>query len=223
MRNAFQCNDATVSICIHVCAHVFAKVEAGETWQKMFVLGSLAAASWDLYDFVNSTCRTFLPNVILEGAHPVKYWVILPVMHHLVTITTVIPLNLFMLQEPDYHKVACSLLLAAGICYGLGQYKYTLDLKTASGLQQVKAIAVIQFVVIAITRAGIFFYSGVNLLWIVHANFVWPLYGAYFGLVSMGLFNLIVLADATAQLHKWVFASGAATARSATSDKKKVR
>ena len=107
---------------------------------QAFVWGSLAAASWDLYDFLNSSCRVFLPNVLMEGAHPLKYWIILPCMHHLVTIVTVLPLNLYMLRDPSYHNVACSLLLAAGVCYGLGQWKYTLDLTSPGGLLRVKAI-----------------------------------------------------------------------------------
>ena len=152
-----------------------------------------------------------------------------------------------MLKNPHYHKVACALLLAAGICYGFGQYKYTIDLASPYGLfqvsvvrasgvgpppcqstteindprvasgtpvllvlvdvsyvavcgrverslalyvviigsesslgpnhcasvamLQVKTIAAIQFVVIVITRALVFFYCGVCLLGDVYAEF----------------------------------------------------
>lgn len=49
-------------------------------------------------------------------------------------------MNVYMLKNPHYHKVACALLLAAGICYGFGQYKYTIDLASPYGLFQVSVV-----------------------------------------------------------------------------------
>ena len=47
------------------------------------------------------------------------------------------------------------------------------------------------------------------LFFLADADFQPALAGTFFGLVSMGLFNIIVIADATAQVHKWCFAANA--------------
>ena len=75
-----------------------------------------------------------------------------------------IPLNVFLLRNPDYHSVICSLLLAAGVCYGMGQYKYTVDISKPRGLRLVKVIAVTQFGVIVVTRVFVFIMCGARLL-----------------------------------------------------------
>lgn len=63
--------------------------EAGFAAQQLFVVGAFASLSWDLFDFVNSTIRMTFPNKVYQGAHAFKYWVVLPVMHHITSIITV--------------------------------------------------------------------------------------------------------------------------------------
>lgn len=96
------------------------------------------------------------------------------------------------------------MLFCAGVCYGLGQYKYTIDTSTRSGFFTVQSIATAQFVVTLAVRGGLYFYNGLRLISEIHADFKPALTGCYAGLVMMGVFNLLLIADATDQFYKWV-------------------
>ena len=101
----------------------------------------------------------------------------------------VLPLNHYYPHMRAYHAIACALLLAAGICYFTGQYKFTLDievtqpvqniyccypdvLQTVSGFYQYKIIVFIQFATIFVTRVLIFLPAGVDVLF-VRMTVVW--------------------------------------------------
>ena len=54
-------------------------------------------------------------------------------LHHITSVITAVPLCRHLVHDKDFHLIAFSLLLAAGVCYGTGQYKFTLDIGTRSG------------------------------------------------------------------------------------------
>merc|ERR1719217_584889 len=54
---------------------------------------------------------------------------------------------------PSFHKISAALLGAASICFGLGQYKLSLNVTTRSGFATFKVIVIAAFVTIIYTRA----------------------------------------------------------------------
>ncbi|CAK0827797.1 unnamed protein product, partial [Prorocentrum cordatum] len=106
---------------------------------------------------------------------------------------------------PEYHKIACSLLLAAGICFLSGQYKFTLDVKSKREFLQYKAIVLVQFVTIWYTRCLVWFPQ------LYYALSYFRAQGDTHFLVGgcvagglMSLFNVIMLLDATTAALKWL-------------------
>merc|ERR1712039_221709 len=116
-----------------------------------------------------------------------------------------IPMNMRYVSLQAYHYIACSLLLAAAICFGTGQYKFTLDTSKRWELIQFKAIVLVQAVTIWFTRGYVWFTQ----LYIVLAHFRSQgdtsfLYGGCVAGALMSLFNLVMLADATTAAIKWL-------------------
>merc|ERR1712226_446770 len=68
-----------------------------------------------------------------------------------------IPMMVHKPQMRAFHFIALALLLAAGICFTTGCYKFTLNTKTKSGFLQYKAIVVIQLVTVWFTRGYVWF------------------------------------------------------------------
>jgi len=131
--------------------------EAGAVWRTGFVLGALGDVGFDIYDLLKTTWKTWAPNhfVRLTGQcpGPMPFWIIMCLMHHPLAMAMVIPMNLHYAWLPAYHKICVALLGAAAICFGLGQYKLTLDVTSRSGFTKFKLIVTFAFVVIVYTRA----------------------------------------------------------------------
>ena len=137
-----------------------------------------------------------------------KAWVVMDLLHHTTSIITVIPLCRFLIEHESTHRIPLALLLAAGICYGTGQYKFTLDITSKSGLMQVKAIAFIQWATIMYTRVYVW-YTCVSQLLIALSDALeapshWPLAVTYIGITTMSLFNVVMVLDASGQVVKWL-------------------
>merc|ERR1712166_334354 len=179
------------------------------TQPGLFIAGSLLAVSFDMYDLTTMIIKSFtnlgrLYNDSLPY-QPVKALVVLG-MHHICSTLAVLPMTRHLALNPDYHLIAFSLLFAAGINYLTGQYKFTLDISTASGLNQVKVIAVIQFTTIMVTRVYIWLTAGHRLLTLVvgMVDQAPELYAVFVGAATMSLFNLVMVMDATSQVLKWL-------------------
>jgi hypothetical protein len=172
--------------------------------QTMFIDGLLAAVSFDLYDLICLSIRYFFPGKIFTYSAPGLAYVILG-LHHISSILAMPPLIRRLPLNPHLHFMAFNFLLGAGICYGFGQYKYTLNIRTRWGLRQVQAISCLQFICILWTRVYLWMTCGYHLVLAVHpiASSYPDLYLAYIGMVSMSVFNIVMLFDATSQLIKW--------------------
>eukprot|EP00658_Telonema_sp_P-2_P058438 TRINITY_DN46927_c0_g1_i1.p1 TRINITY_DN46927_c0_g1~~TRINITY_DN46927_c0_g1_i1.p1 ORF type:complete len:202 (+),score=48.27 TRINITY_DN46927_c0_g1_i1:162-767(+) len=192
----------------------------------LFIAGAIFAAAFDIYDmiclfFKKWTDMGYLLNDSCPRG-PTKFWLIMT-MHHMTSALTVIPMTRHLGDNLDYHLIAFSLLSAAGVCYGTGQYKFTLDITTRPGMVQVKLIALIQFVAIVLTRAYIWVTSGTRMFYVLgpltatHPE----LNGAYFGGIFMSLFNLVMVLDATSQAVKWVMHPMPGMGEAAAAQKKK--
>jgi len=97
------------------------------------------------------------------------------------------------------------LLVSAGVCYIAGQYKFTLDAKTTSGLATIKRIMMVQFVFNWLSRVGIWFPAVFMTLKTMYdkGDMLYFTAGVVGGL-GMSLYNLLVVADATVALFKWL-------------------
>jgi len=202
-----MCITHIVSASLMVPVIIYGWSAAGAVGQLLFFLGTLSEVGFDVYDWSKTFLLTFahssFPNLGPPG--PVKAFILICILHHSTVLGLTFPMNLKYPSMTAYHWVAFSLLVSAGICYIAGQYKFTLDAKTRSGLATIKKIMILQFVFNWLSRVGIWFPA----VFMVLQN----LYGKgdmlYFaaGLVGglgMSLYNLLVVADATMALLKWL-------------------
>jgi len=177
--------------------------------QNLFVYGALLCVTYDVYDMLANAVKAFTSFgwILCDGcAVTTKEYCVLFSIHHATSMLVVLPFSLHMPGDTDYHLAAFSLLAAAGVCYGTGQYKLTLNVKTKSGLNCVKAIAIVQFVCIAYTRLYLWCPCAYRLLsrvWLV-APMHPELYGAFLAVAFMSLFNLILVFDSVSGLLKWL-------------------
>merc|ERR1719401_984951 len=105
-------------------------------------------------------------------------------------------MNLHYPSMAAYHRVALSLLMSAGVCFLIGQYKFTIDGKTPRGLACVKRIMAVQFVTNWLARVFIWFPSVASGLSTFRANNDTAfLYGGFFGVLGMSLYNVVVVID----------------------------
>lgn len=179
--------------------------------QACFVIGALMDVSVDVYDEVRMFIKTFLFEPVGkklfggDAADPVQIFVVLGVLHHPLAMTMTCPMVLYYAYLPSFHTIAFALLLAAGICFTTGSYKFTLDTTKTSDWYQFKFIIVIQMVTILYTRGYIWFVHAPALL----ATF-WSdgnmgfFYGGCCAATAMSLFNLIMIYDAVSAAVKWI-------------------
>jgi len=207
VRIITMCITHMVSASLMVPVIIYGWSAAGAVGQLLFFLGTLSEVGFHVYDWSKTFLLTFahssFPNLGPPG--PVKAFILICILHHSTVLGLTFPMNLKYPSMTAYHWVAFSLLVSAGICYIAGQYKFTLDAKTRSGLATIKKIMILQFVFNWLSRVGIWFPA----VFVVLQN----LYGKgdmlYFaaGLVGglgMSLYNLLVVADATMALLKWL-------------------
>jgi len=205
-------------ICIH---HFFSGVimlpvvimgweGTAQIWKRMFATGGMLCIGFDVEDLVTSLLLFFFPSTFKCFGLPGNLGgLIMSLFHHALSISMFLPVLIAYPEARPFHYIACSLLLAAGIAYGLGSYKFTLDTKGDVGaFFKYKGVVVIQFFVIWYTRAILWFPSAISLLRIFRDD-PRPPEGFYFwnGLVvvsTMSLFNLVLLADCTLAAIKWL-------------------
>jgi len=174
---------------------------AGVAGQTLFILGTLSEVGFDIYDWLR------LVSLIGDQVYPVplKLFALLCGCHHTTVLSMVIPMNLKYAHLPEYHYIGFSLLFSAGVCYISGHYKFTVNAKTPTGLLTCKAIVTLQFVMNYISRLFIYFPAAYSALMTFHENkdsrFF---YGGLVGMVGMGLYNVVVLVDATTAAAKWL-------------------
>jgi len=179
---------------------------AGETGQACFLLGTLSEVGFDIYDGVKVVLLTFCPSPFpfLGPKNPIKTFILIGVFHHATVLSMTIPMNLNYPTLTAYHWVAFSLLFSAGVCYLSGQYKFTLNGKTAQGLQTIKQIMALQFVMNWGARCFLWFpcvYTTLSTFYVVGDMGFFR--GACMGALGMSLYNILVVLDATAAFLKW--------------------
>merc|ERR1719329_684839 len=166
--------------------------------------------AYDIYDEFRMFVTTFLFDSVgkkLFGGEkqPKEFFIIIGVLHHPLAMTMVCPLVMYYPHLAAFHIIAVSLLLAAGVCFTTGSYKFTLDMTQPSDWYQFKGIVVLQTVTIFFTRGYIWFYY----LYVALSTFradgsMKFFYGGCVAGTLMSLFNLVMLADAAGAALKWL-------------------
>mmetsp|Transcript_64547 Transcript_64547/g.179574 ORF Transcript_64547/g.179574 Transcript_64547/m.179574 type:complete len:347 (+) Transcript_64547:121-1161(+) len=180
---------------------------AGPTWQLLFMLALLGDVTYSLYDWIKKFCLTFFHAhcKCLGPPCPKPFFIILCVLHHTLSMVMVVPMNVKYSFLPAYHRIACALLLAAGICFLTGQYKFTLDVQNKGHYMQFKVIVVVQFVTLWYTRGFVWLSQIYSALTFFHAQGDTHFFIA--GCVAsalMTLFNVVMLMDCTTAALKWL-------------------
>lgn len=181
--------------------------EAGTTFQLLLMMAALGDVALDLYDWIKKFLLTFFPNAFksLGGPCPLPAFIVMCCLHHPLAMTLVIPMNARYAHLPAYHKIAASLLLAAGICFLTGQYKFTLDMRNRGNFVQYKVIVVLQLATIWFTRGIVWFtqlYAA--LTYFYNQGDKSFFIGGCIGGGLMSLFNLIMIMDCSTAAIKWL-------------------
>ena len=198
---------ACVAPCVPVGIYGWEAVSA--EWRTAFVLGALGDLGFTLYDELKTTWRALCWQSFqkMTGQAPVTmgFWVIMCVLHHPMSLCILFAMNANYVWLPAYHRIVFSLLFAAAICVGLGQYKMTLDIKTSSGLLKFKICVIIPFFVMLWARGYVWAMEVYSALKTFHdAGDDAFFYGALPLSLLMTLFNVVLIVDVTQSFVKYV-------------------
>jgi hypothetical protein len=184
--------------------------DAGASGQLSFIMGALMDVSVDVNDEFRMIINTFFyervgKSLFGAGESPKEFFIVLGVLHHPLAMTMVCPLLLYYPSLRSFHIICISLLLAAGVCFTTGSYKFTLDPTKKFEWYQFKAIVFLQLVTILFTRGYIWFTQVYVTLSTFHADGHMGLfYGGCVAALLMSTFNLVMIADAVGAAMKWL-------------------
>ncbi|CAK0892053.1 unnamed protein product, partial [Prorocentrum cordatum] len=185
--------------------------ESRSTSQACFVVAVLMDVALNVYDWVRMFANTFLfesvGKKLFGGVEkgPLQMFIVLGVLHHTLALVTVCPLLLLYPDLASFHAIAMSLLLAGGICFTSGSYKFTLDLTKFPDCCQFKFIVALQATTILYTRGYVWFpqvYSALNKIW-ADGNLRF-FCGGCAAAALMTLFNVLMILDAVGAAAKWL-------------------
>ena len=201
----------THAVCVAPCMPVaiYGWEAVSAEWRTAFVLGALGDLGFTLYDELKTTWRALCWQSFqkMTGQAPVTmgFWCIMCVLHHPMSLCILFAMNAHYVWPPAYHRIVFSLLFAAAICVGLGQYKMTLDIKTRGGLLQFKICVIIPFFVMLWARGYVWATEAYSALKFFHdAGDDAFFYGALPLSLLMTLFNIVLIVDVTQSFVKYV-------------------
>jgi len=165
--------------------------------------GALTELAFELTDYMENIYKRFSdPEYFKETFSPT----LLAIMtcHHLMG-TMVIPMNLYYPNERYYGMMVFSLQLTAGVSYLCSQYAYTLDVTQHKDLLQMRFLNIVSWLGIAISRGPVFYIVAYKLLAVFYADSAMVFFTVGIAVVlAMSAFNLIIFADATARMAKFM-------------------
>mmetsp|Transcript_3444 Transcript_3444/g.10695 ORF Transcript_3444/g.10695 Transcript_3444/m.10695 type:complete len:339 (+) Transcript_3444:67-1083(+) len=166
--------------------------------------GALCEAGWELQDAVVRTYQVVLGGAAGRAKNPTGMLVILG-LHHTMGLGMVIPMNILHGDNPWYHEFVFLLQSAAAIAMLCQSYGYTLDVKTAQGLRQMKRCVTVTLITIVWSRVLRFAFVGFKLVGALRAGGApAALYGGCLVLCTMGLINFLFTADAVGKFAKFM-------------------
>lgn len=167
---------------------------ATDTLKSMFILATLSVVGFDIYDSLQTTIRTFTKH---GQPVPLDYWIVIVALHHTASLLLVFPMNVYYPHRVEYHQTAVSLLMAAALCYGVGCWKFALDLGKGKDFFLYKLAVLFQLGTILYTRVYLWFPAAISfrnhLKEQAETSFF---YVAILVIGTLSIFNLILVADA---------------------------
>jgi hypothetical protein len=161
--------------------------------------GALCEAGWELQDTIT---RLYERAKYGEKKQPLVLLIIIG-MHHFMGMSMVIPMNLFYGSNQYYHELVFLLQFAAFVAMGLQNLGYFLDLNTPEGLRTSRYFATFVFITMLYSRLFRFWFVGYMIVTSIYADgATGMLILGCFVLTTMGLFNLLMVADAGKKFFK---------------------
>jgi len=167
--------------------------------------GMLCELGWETQDtLVRIFCYTFGGKSGKER-YPLATTIFACVIHHVVSFSLVIPMNIYYPDWSLVHEMACLLELAAAVAGFTQYYGYTKDVKTHSGLRNMKISIIVTFAIMIWSRMIRYFW----LAWIIGRRtwkdgniLVFTLMCV--SLFFFTLFNILIMIDAIQKLLKFL-------------------
>jgi len=171
----------------------------------MAAQGNLCEAGWELSEVAKRAAAI----LGLEGRRGreknpfgLVFWMGL---HHLVSLTMIVPMNASKHRENrDYHELSFLLQFAAFVCGFAQLWGFTLDLSTATGLARMRGAVLVASIVAWYSRAFRFAVVATRLLAAVRdAGDERMFYGGVVGLGAMAVFNAALVKDMSKRFYKF--------------------
>lgn len=176
----------------------------GQVVNAMACHGALCEAGWELQDMIERIYQLIFGGAAGRAKNPTPLLVLLSV-HHAMGLSMVIPMNIFYGSNPYYHEFVFLLQGAAFVALASQNYGFTLDVKTASGLKQMKMCVTITLLVTLWSRLLRYSFVGYTLICTYRAdgNSV-MLYMGSSVLALMGTLNALMVMDAIGKFSKFI-------------------
>ena len=164
--------------------------------------GALCEAGWELQDGLWRLYAVTLGDAQERARNPPALLKFI-VLHHLLGLSMVLPLNMVLRENALYHEGVWLLQGAAFFAIGAQTYSYTLDTRTVRGVWKMRAAVSFVFSVYLYTRIVRFSVIVLSVLALLYDTSV-PLFAV--GLVAalgMGHINVVFVTEAGSKVRKF--------------------
>jgi len=204
---AFACLFLAI-LCQHLVGGLFCLPSllgaSGSVVSALACHGGLCEAGWELQDAVTRAHAVLFGDEKAKAMNPTPLLIIL-CLHHAMGLSMVIPMNILYRDNPYYHEFVFLLQAAAFFAMAFQNYGFTLDVKTASGLKQMKVCVTCTVAVMLWSRGFRYAFIGYKLISGFYADGNTKMLCAG-GLVlcMMGVLNTLFIADSMGKFVKFM-------------------
>lgn len=192
----------------------------GTTVSSLACHCGICEVGWELQDITSRLCQIVFGGQDGRAKNPLAVMILMGI-HHTMGLGLVIPMNVYYHDNPYYHELLFNLQFAAGVALGMQSWGYTLNVKTPDGLLKMKASVIFVWLTMMWSRVVRYCPISYSLLRTFWANGHHAmLYGGVVVIVCMGLINVLMVADATKKLLKFLRMRPSAPAEKVDNDAK---
>lgn len=165
--------------------------------------GALCEAGWEFQDLAFRLWQVTFGGEEGRAKNP-KATLFICIAHHALGLSLVVPFNIAYGSNPHYHEMVFLLQGAAFAAMAAQNYGFALDVKTARGLRQMRVISVFVLVIMLWSRLFRFLHLARTCLSLLYSDGnIGILFAAGPSLCLMGLFNILMVADAVQKVSKY--------------------
>eukprot|EP00931_Biecheleriopsis_adriatica_P074237 TRINITY_DN48341_c0_g1_i1.p1 TRINITY_DN48341_c0_g1~~TRINITY_DN48341_c0_g1_i1.p1 ORF type:complete len:363 (-),score=61.15 TRINITY_DN48341_c0_g1_i1:429-1517(-) len=171
--------------------------------------GALCEAGWELQDIVSRAWQVCQGHPSDKAKNPTP-WLVLLAIHHVMGQAMIVPMNIYYHDNSDYHEFVFLLQFAAFLSMMLTNYGYTLNVETASGLRTMRMTVATSWLIVCYSRVVRYCIVGMRLSRRFYLDGrIMLFYIGSASLLLMSLVNLLIFADSTRKLVKFVLKTSA--------------